>query len=317
MSWQTMAAELAGNTPIPFPYSLTLINRAWLDIQRSFMWSFLWGDAAIPTPVPITAGTVTLIRGSNIIVGDANAAAAWQATGLVNPLSTQQFRIGQGTIYNIATFDGANTLNLETPYVDPTFGPGSGYQILQSYYNAPTSDFMWWESIRDPISGYDISTTMTREIVDLWDPQRFQSGWPKGVIPYRINPNQGNFYQYPQYEIWPAPLNNYTYVGTYFRRGLPFVNMSDTVLAPLGEDIVIAEAKYRAYEWCAANTDKCPKADYRFLMGAAMKEKQSLWNDYVRMDEEFSHRHKIDNLPHDVLSSLPWVSMKNEVMFAP
>jgi hypothetical protein len=310
MSWKTMSLELASSTPVPYPFCETLVNRAWLDIQRSFMWSFLWGDAAIPTIVPISTGTVTLVRGWNQVVGDANAAAAWLATGLVTPLTTQQFRIGQGTIYSITAFDGVNTLTLNQAYVDPTQGSGQGYQIQTVYLNAPTSDFLWWETIKDPISGYTISTTMTREEVDVWDPQRFQSGWPKGVIPYKMNPIPGNFYQYPMYEIWPAPLNGYTYVGTYMRRGLPFTLPTDEVLAPIGEDVVLAQAKYRTYEWCAANPDKCPKVDYRFLMGATTKEKKDLLNGYILMDEEFSHRHIIASLPKDMFDALPWVSQK-------
>jgi hypothetical protein len=299
-----------------------------MDIQRSFIWSFLWGDAAVPTPMPISEGSCTTILGSNEVLGDADASSVWLTAGLVNPITLRQFRVGQGTIYNIQTItdngDGTATLGLETPYVDPTVGVGVSYQIQQNYYIAPTKDFLWWESIRDPISGYDISTTMTREEVDWIDPQRFQSGWPVGVIPYRIYPIQGNYYQWPSMEIWPAPLNGYTYVGTYFRGGLPFQSYTDEVPAQLGEDVVVAQAKYRAFEWCTANPDKVPHAaasnrttptGYSFLMGAAIKEKNDLLNGYILRDEEFSHRHKISDLPKTFLDQLPWVSMKAGLIF--
>ena len=304
-----------------------MVNRGWLDVQRSFLWSFLWGDAAIPTPVPITSGSVTLVRGLNTIVGDATASAAWMATGLVNPITTQQFRIGQGTIYNILSMDATDPtaviLTLATPYVDPTAGVASDYQIYAVYYNAPSKDFLWWESIKDPISGYDISTTYQRETVDLIDPQRFQGGWPVGVLPYMINPWKGNFKDFPMYELWPAPLQNYTYVGTYYRSGMPFVNYSDTVNSPLGEDVVIAAAKVRCYEWCIANPDKVSKHEgsvrtgasgYQYLMQAAAKERRDLINDYILMDESFSHRHTIPDLPANFENELPWVSFRNNVM---
>ena len=134
----------------------------------------------------------------------------------------------------------------------------------------------------------------------------------------------GNFKDYPMYEIWPAPLNGYTYVGTYYRSGMPFVNLTDTVQSPLGEDVVLAQAKYRSYEWCVANPDKVAKHEgslrtgasgYQFLMGAAQKEKADLLNGYILMDETFSNRHMIANLPKDYLSQLPWVSMKAGLLF--
>lgn len=328
MSWSSMALELAGDTPVPYPRALTMVNRGWLDIQRSFLWSFLWGDAAIPTPIPITQGTVTLVIGSNLVVGDADASAVWLAQTLSpNPITTRQFRVGQGTIYNINSIDftvpTAAIITLAGPYVDPTAGVGIGYQVYSVYFNAPTKDFLWWESIKDPISGYDISTTFQRESVDLWDPQRFQSGWPRSVLPYLINPQVGNFQNFPMFEMWPAPLNNYTYVGTYYRSGMPFINYSDTVSSPLGEDVVIAAAKVKSYEWCVANPDKVSRHEgsyrvgasgYQYLLGMAQKERKDLLNDYILMDESFSHRHMIPDLPANFFSSLPWVSMATKTM---
>lgn len=328
MSWSSMALELSGTTPVPYPYALSLVNRAWLDIQRSFLWSFLWGDAAVPTPMPISQGSCTTVSGLNQVLGDATASALWLTAGLVNPITVRQFRVGQGTIYNINSItdngDGTATLTLASPYVDPTVGSGVSYQIQQNYYSGPTQDFLWWESIRDPISGYTLVSTFTREEVDIDDPQRFQSGWPRGVIPYGINRQTGNFLNYPMMEIWPCPLNGYTYVGTYFRSGAPFINLADTVQYPLGEDVVLAQAKYRCYEWCVANPDKVAKHEgslrtgasgYQFLLGAATKEKSDLLNDYILMDETFSNRHMIADIPKNYLSNLPWVSMKAGLLY--
>ena len=131
-----MALELAGDTPTPYPRALTMVNRAWLDIQRSFLWSLLWGDAAVPTPMPITQGTVTTIAGSNQILGDTTASAIWLTAGLVNPITVRQFRVGQGTIYNINTLtdnhNGTATLTLSKPYVVPSVGSNFSYQIQQN-----------------------------------------------------------------------------------------------------------------------------------------------------------------------------------------
>src|SRR5208282_1331182 len=229
--------------------------------------------------------------------------------GPANPITTRQFRVGQGTIYNIIAFDGVNKLTLATPYVDPLQGAGTGYQILGIYYNAPTKDFLWFESVRDPVSGYTLDTIMTRETVDDIDPQRFQSGWPQAVIPYAINQQPGAFYGFPQFEMWPAPLNNYTYVATGFRAGLGFVNTTDVQPPQIGDDVIVALAKYYGYQFCEANKDKTGKGDFRYLMGAAMKEYMTLLDVYQFRDEEFSHRHIIDSPTMNLITGLPWVSM--------
>jgi hypothetical protein len=205
--------------------------------------------------------------------------------------------------------------------VDPTAGVGTGYTIYGVYFNAPVQDFLWWESIVDPISGYPLKTTLTREFVDKSDPQRFMAGWPRAFLPYQINPQVGNFYRFPMYEIWPAPLNNYTYVGTYFRKGAAFTNVNDEVAAQLGEDVVMELAKMYAYEWCEANRDKVPassaRADFRFLMGKTRKQYDSLLDKYILQDSEFSHRHVISGGESEYWDMLPWVSEKTEFMYAP
>jgi hypothetical protein len=308
-----MALEIAGNVPTPYPLVKTYVNRAWLDVQRKCMWSFLWGDAAIPTPASIGAGTVTVTLGSTTVTPDATALAAWLSAGLVNPLTTLQFRIGMGTIYNIIAFPGNTAITLDKPFVDPPGGAGLGYQIYGVYFNAPCKDFLWWESVRDPVTGYAFDLTKTRQEVDEDDPQRLQVGWPVAMVPYQINPCPGSFLQYPMYEMWPAPLNNLTYVGTYFRSGMPFVNLTDTVTAPLQEDVVIECASMKAYEWCLANPDKCPKSDWRFSIGRAQKRYNDLINDYMKMDEEFSGRNIIPSSQVVGRYGLPWCSQKEMV----
>ena len=120
-----MSLEIAGNVMTPYPLVKTYVSRAWLDVQRAYLWSFLWGDAVIPTPNPIGAGTVTTTIGSPLVIPDATALAAWSTAGLVNPLTTRQFRIGTGTIYNIIAFDNVK-ITLDKAFVDPPGGAGQG-----------------------------------------------------------------------------------------------------------------------------------------------------------------------------------------------
>jgi hypothetical protein len=306
---------------VDYLFAKILVSRAWTNIQRKHGWSFLWGKRAIPTPSPTSAGTVTLVSGSPFVVGDSNANAAWGAVPGATPLATQQFRIGTGTIYNIVAYSpGTATLTLDNPYVDPQFGAGIQYNILGNYYSAPVADFLWWESIIDPVSGYSFRTMLTNEEVDDTDPQRFQSGWPVGVMPYQINPNtESPYYGYPMYEIWPAPLNGYTYVGSFFRRGAPFVLDTDQVNPMLSESLVISLAKTYAYEWAIANKDLpvAAKKGWQFALGVARKEFEGSLNDYILKDEEFSHRHIINSADSAYIESLPWVSQKAEIMYAP
>lgn len=326
MSWGTMALELSGQVPVPYPFCRTLINRAWKDVQGRFIWSFLYGQWPIYTPAPISVGTATTTLGSKSVVLDAAASAAVTGLPLVFPLTVRQFRVGQGTIYNIVAADftvpAAVVLTLDKMYVDgTTVGAGQVFSIYGVFYNAPTQDFLWWESIVDPNSGYAFKTTLTKEYVDQVDPQRFQAGWPIGVIAYQVNPQTGNFFGFPMYEIWPAPLNGFTYVGSGFRKGSGFTSDTDNVNPALGEDVVIELAKKYAYEWCEANRDKVPaaaaRADFRFLIGQSKKMYDDLLDDYIRQDLEFSHRNIIPGGESEFINTLPWVSEKAGFLYAP
>lgn len=317
MSWQTMANELVGQTPVDPMFALTLVNRAWKEVQRSYLWSFLWSDVAIPTPVPTNGGTVTLTRGLNTVVGDATARAAWAGIGIVNPITTQQFRISTGTFYNIIQYQdnvptGFATITLDRLYVDPAAGALQTYNIQQVYFNAPFKSFIWWDTFKDPITGYNLATTMTRGEVDDRDPMRETIDIPAAVIPYRINQQAGNFNGFPMYEMWPGPQNGLTYVGEAYLAETGFVLPTDTVRAPLDEDIVIEQAKIQAYEWAELNKNKLMPiqrtGDFKFAIGKAEKKYEKLLNTYILRDEGFSHRHKIAYAEMKRRSDIPWVS---------
>lgn len=317
-----MASELVAQVPgIEYLFALTLVNRAWMDVQHRFLWSFLYGTWVLPTPVPVSAGSVTVTIGSPTVIGDAAASAAWQAMGLAIPITQRQFRVGQGTIYDILAFDGTSTLTLGQAYVDPTAGAGTGYTIMLNYPVSPVQDFLWFESITDPVSGYQIKTTLTREYVDACDPQRFQSGWPVAFIPHDINPNAGTLFQYPRIEMWPAPVSGYTYIGTYYRKGSGFASPQSTLPAQMGEDVVMERAKYYAYEWALANQDRVKKImktqGFGYLMGQANAHYEQLISDYMLADEQFSHRSIIDAAEMPMLPSLPWVSQKDGLGYFP
>lgn len=314
-----MAAELNGLVPVPSPYCPTLVNRAWRDVQRQYFWSFRWIDFSIPTTGSVTTGTVTLTRGIPTVIGDAAASAAWAAIGLVNPITSQQFRVGQGTLYSIIAYDTTTnppfgTLTLDRAYVDTLSGAGSNYQIYQVYYFAPVKNFVWFDDLRDPVTGYQLSTTKTRSEVGFIDPQRLQLGFPSAAIPYQINLQPGAFYGFPTFELWPAPQQSLTYVASGYCSEKDFDNtspgFSDTVIPPLGEDVVIERAKMLAYEYAIANPKIVGPGDFQYLHGMALKEYNRLTNQYIFKDEAFSKRNTIPAAEQaGYANNLPWVQM--------
>jgi len=299
-------------------------------VQREYLWSFLWLDFAIPTPSPTATGTVTTAIGSTQVTGDAAASAAWALIPLSTPITSQQFRVGQGTIYNIIAVDftvpTAAVLTLDRIYVDPPNGAGQGYQIYGVYYHAPVKNFVWFDTIRDPVTGYTIKTTTTRQEADDADPQRLMYTYTDSALPYKIDLTAGSFYGFPMYELWPAPTNNLTLVAECFLGDVDFDNTvpgsSDTVTPPLSEDVVMEKAKEKAYEWCAANLDKLSpaarRADFALLMGQAKAEFKRLINQYILKDEAFSNRSHIPYAEsRDYLPELPWVSMRQDIGIFP
>lgn len=318
-----MSAELTGVVPVPIPYAPTLVNEAWLDVQRECYWSFRWVDFSIPTPVTTTTGTVTLTRGSTTVIADSAASAAWAAIPLVTPITSQQLRIGQGTFYRIISYDTTSnppfgTITLDRQYVDTISGVGLGYQIYQVYYFAPVKNFTWFDDLRDPVTGYSLQTTKTRSEIGQVDPQRLQLGFPTAAIPYAINQQPGAFYGFPMFELWPAPQQGLTYVASGYCSEKDFDNsnpgFSDTVIPPLGEDVVKQRSRMGAYEWAIANPDKVPKGDFKYLHGAALKEYQRLKNQYMLKDEEFSKRNTIPKAESSGYAiNLPWVSMRENI----
>jgi hypothetical protein len=181
------------------------------------------------------------------------------------------------------------------------------------YFNAPAIDFLWWDELSDPVTGYTLSTETTRQEINDLDPQRLQLAIPAAVIPYQVNPNPGPAFRFPMYEMWPAPAG-LTYIGKFLRKGTGFSSVTDSVVYPLDEDVVIELAKTYAYEWCEANKDKLEVnqrgGDFRFLMGKCDKRYKELIADYELVDETFSHRNIIAYADKGGLSSLPWVSQK-------
>jgi len=310
MALADMMAELRGSVPkIPFSFTKTLINRAFRTIQDRNLWSFLLFEGQwIAPPILTGIGNATVVQGSNLVNLDATLTAAVNALGSAQPYSLitkRQFRIMPGGLYSIWGYNPTGAPgSLGQLTLDRWYGEGSttttSYSIYQAYYvpqvqNVAISDFKSWISVRDMLNYRDLFTERyTRRRIDDMDPQRSWFGIPTDVVPFASdqNPSSSTF-GYFQYELWGHPTYTINYQLYGIRAGSNLVKPTDTLPSALGEDIVVALARYYAYDWAEANKGIAPRnvgPDFKFLMGGALKAYETLLKDARRVDRE-----RVDN----------------------
>jgi hypothetical protein len=299
-----MMTELRGAVPkLPMAFTKTLINRAWRTVRESDLWSFNLYESAWISPPTINTGTVTVTQGSASIQFDAAATAAINAGQIAQPYSLitqRQFRPGNvagvAGIYNLLSYNQiTGAAVLDRIYADPA-GAGLAYNLYQLYYPAPFVDHLSWISVRNMQMFLDLDLDTERQTIDAWDPQRSWYQFPTRVVPYMID-NRGQGTQtpsatlgFPLFELWGQPVTPYTYSLYGIRRGVDLVNPSDSLPLQVGEDLIIALAKYYAYEWAESNKDMSPRSagpDFKFLMGATLKDAKDLKVRYRKQDKEF------------------------------
>ncbi len=290
MAFANMIREIHGCVPkIPLDYCKTLVNRAWKDIRRQNLWSFLVFEANWVSPAIVRAGQATTVQGSNTVTLNAAADAAFAASlTALNPASQRQFRQGISTIYNVWGY-ASPTLTLDRPYVET--GTTSPYAIFQCYYPAPMEDFWSWTSIRDMTNFLDLFLDRyNRAQLDQMDPQRTWYYFPTDVAYYQIDLNPASStYKFPLYELWGAPQSVLPYQLYGLRKGTDLVAQTDELPGAVGEDCVMALARKYAYEWAEANKGDSPRSsgpDFKFLIGEAKADYSRLFREYRRADRE-------------------------------
>jgi hypothetical protein len=291
VAFSDLRAELRGAFPkIPFVYTDQLINRAYNDIRLRNLWSFQLFESSWITPPPLIGtanGTVTTTQGLPDIQFDGAALVAINANQLANPYSLitqRQFRVSVGGVYNLLTYNpltGAATL--DRPFSEPS-GVAQSYQIYQVYYTPPMADFRVWISVRNPVYFTDLDLTMTRVEVDAQDPQRLSYQVPSSVVPWGVDlrgagtTNASPTLNYPMFELWPQPINPFTYQCYGLRKGVPLVDPTDELPPAISADTIMAMARAYAYEWAEANKDIAPRnvgPDFKFLIDRSMAEYRS------------------------------------------
>lgn len=240
--------ELLGYVPtLSILLAQKLVNRAWRDIRDARRWTFLLQDGVLQAIGQITAGSVTLTQFSNLVSCDATAAAAINAAVAVNnpPITQCQFRLATGPIYSITNWDGTgNNLTIDRPYQEAG-GAGLQYLIYRCYFAPPSSDFLRWVSVFDPINFYRFrrdNLSRTKAELDRADPARGAFSTPVWMAAYK-NPSTG-----PLWEMWPHPISQISYVCLYERRGVDMAT-GDSLPAAIPDELLLNRARYHAYQW--------------------------------------------------------------------
>lgn len=315
MSLATMIGEMRGAVP---GYSAILarthLREAWRDIRKQTGWSFQLGVGSISTPGKVSAGTATIQLGSNIVIGDAAATAAWLTAGTpLSLLSQRQFRVGAGTIYNIITYDNGQqgpsdpnpspnfpfaTLTLDRLYSDLVASNApqatQGYTIYQPYIATPVKNFNAWEAVCDVTNVIWLKCNGSRhdrERIDRADPQRQIFSNPGTLLPYEVDQRPGSStFGNMMYELYPQPQAQYAYQTWFTFDGPDLVSPNDTLPYPMSEDCVKSLARVKAYEWAEANKDSAnPRgagADFRYLMGAAQAQHDKQLKEIRMLDRD-------------------------------
>ena len=280
----------------------THIKNSWTDIRNLRGWSWQIGNTGYTVPGLVNAGSVTVNLGDTTVTGDATASAAWLSASNPTSLITQrQFRVGQGTIYNIIALDGTDPnaviLTLDRPWIDAYYlGPTQGYSIYQPYIVAPVAGFLAWEYFMDVRNVIHLDVNNTRGIwekVNEADPQRQIFSNPGNVIPHGTDTRQGSAtYGYPMYELYPQPQSIFVYQVGYSWKGPELTDIPNTpaVPTPMTEHLVKTLARVKAYEWAEANKNEAnPRgagADFRFLMQGALAEYKDQLHEIRSIDRD-------------------------------
>lgn len=266
MSFQSLAAELAGNLPGLSPLlAAKYINYGWRDVRDARIWSFFLKEDAVATPAQITAGTLAIVQYTNTVTANAVASAAIAAVGtsVEIPFTYLSFRFGgSGTtsqIYNITAVDQTDptalVFTLDRVIMEGT-DSASGYICYRPYVVAPQSDFLKWDAFVDMNNGWDLNKTCTSRDFDVSDPQRQAYGQAYNI---GFSRSSDDAPPVPVYELWPGPTEGQSFYVRYQIRGVDFSSPTDVQPYGIPDQLIIqtALAGY-AYPWAQMNVGHFP-----------------------------------------------------------
>jgi hypothetical protein len=269
MAFIDMASELQESIPgLDRTYAKTLIKRAYRTVQDANLWSFQLQQGGFSTPAVTTSGSVSIPGGlgSNQIVGDSVATAAWSALPFMFAPTLQQIRANGYTIYSIIAFDTTTnapfgTLTLDRPFIDPLPNyTGVGYQMFQAYIAAPVG-FKRWLNIGDLFNCWALDFWTGRRTTNLQDPARLYTSNPWQVLALGQDmrgagtPNASATLGQQLFELYPSPSSAISYTTYAVVRAPQLVNNSDELPEPITQEVVLSKARTYGYEWAEARKD--------------------------------------------------------------
>ena len=283
MAFRHLYLELTGYYPdLPVDQAKRFINRAQRDIYDAWNWSFLAGEGALNIPDSVSDGTISVTQGSQVVTGDATAAAAWNALGLFIPITQRALKIGTDQPYQILAYDSTDTVYLDRPYTGDT-DTGVTYILYRPYYAAPT-DFQRWVSVVDTVDSWNLIPGRKRQWLDIIDPQRNTIGGPAQFISFFMlqraqtipafgaNTDPVRTESQNLFELWPAPTAAMSLTTYYKKRGADLVN--DTDESVFEDGLLTARALYYATRFVQTNAARYAKTTGAKVGWAEMK------NDY-------------------------------------
>lgn len=235
------------------PLAPALLAEMWVQdgynlIADQRPWSWLRGEAAFLINDSRT-GTVNVTNNSTTVTGVGMTFVAADAD--------RQFRVGSGVPYSISTVNvGLNTCVLDRVYAGTTAAATSG-RILDAYLTCP-EDFGRFIGVLDPANNYSMHLWVTEAELNLWDPNRNNTGTPFAVVSRRLASTSALSGRI-QYELWPYALSQRSYTYFYVKRPASITD-SDTFLGPLRHrtDILLKAALVSASEWPGTLEQKNP-----------------------------------------------------------
>lgn len=305
MAFRDMVGEIRGLPKMNLPLAKTLVNRGLQKILDENLWSFQLAESGWITPLPIAAqnipgGLITVNTFDDVIVGDANAAAAWAAIPSGYPITSFQIRFPAYALYSIIDYEvdvpsvGLATLTLDRPWMEPS-GANRSYQMYQAYYPAPSqredARFKRWLAVRDFTNAASLDWwSYKQQDLDATDPQRTIFNNPARVVPLKLDNRPGSATLGRMlFELYPGPLQNLPY-ALYFVEDPPELeNPNDELPAPLTEELVLYRAKEQAYIWAEENKGRYPelmKTDWGFLMQASSEFFKDRIKDIRKRDRD-------------------------------
>jgi hypothetical protein len=224
------------------------VRDAYHALCRKHPWSFLRGEAEIQTQLA-HSGTVGVTRGSTSVVG-------LTLTFVAND-ATRQFRVTGTPIYTLVSVDPVlNTAVIDRPYGGST-ASSTQAAVFDAYVTMP-ADFQRFLTVADPTNAWRLRWWATEEELNVWDPQRTNTGQPCVLASRRLASTatqEGRV----QYELWPYQLSERTFPYYYIRHPAPLTD--DSVFAgPLrsGGDVLLQGALAEAAEWPGTEDRKNP-----------------------------------------------------------